>query len=77
MSTSERYTQAKLRKKLYMDKQQIQIAWIPQHLAKIGKTLTISDDDGWEVVETYSTIDCNTANMKSRDWTKQRKASDI
>ncbi len=56
----------------------IHTAWIPEHLAHIGKTLKIKDEDGWIVVD-VSQIRMSKEYIEEheRDYKIQRKASDI
>jgi hypothetical protein len=58
------------------------VSWIPSHLARVGRTVKLQDDEGnwsegWTVVEVYQTCPTNEAVERSRDWKHQRKASDI
>ena len=55
--------------------------WLPTTYAKKGRTVKLkrsdgSWDDGWTVHAVYGTMDEDAARLKSRDHTKQRKASD-
>tara|TARA_Y100000310_G_scaffold307018_1_gene348765 strand:- start:44597 stop:44830 length:234 start_codon:yes stop_codon:yes gene_type:complete len=52
-------------------------AWIPKKYSIIGKFIKILDDDGWEVIEQYSTLDGETVNNNSRDYKNHRKATDV
>jgi len=54
-----------------------QISWIPAKFVKIGKVLKLKGEDGWLVKETYSTLDEKVVEANSRDFIKQRDASDI
>jgi len=55
-----------------------QISWLPERFAKTGKFLKLKEDDGWEVKEVYGPeLDEAIVNERSRDYRKQREASDI
>ena len=55
-----------------------QMSWIPERFAKTGKFLRLHDDNGWEVKVVYEpAMDEAVVNERSRDYTKQREASDI
>lgn len=55
-----------------------QMSCIPERFAVAGKFLKLHDDNGWEVREVYGPeMDEAIANERSRDYTKQRDASDI
>lgn len=54
------------------------VAWIPSSFAEKGRSLRIDDVHGnWYVREVHGTRPSDWVNEKSRDYTKQRKASDI
>lgn len=55
-----------------------QTGWISEDLAVAGKTLKDEDGKFWKVKTVYSTtMDEKEANLRSRDYTKTRKATDI
>ncbi len=56
-----------------------QIGWISEELAVIGKTVKDKDDDHiWKIKTVYNfTREEKEANLRSRDYTKTREASDI
>jgi hypothetical protein len=70
------YTQCKINKQEKFD-----IAWIPSRLAKIGKCIKIKYDNvwdnGWFVIDTYSTNTEDHVIEHEMDYRKQRRASDI
>ena len=70
------YTQCQLNKKDRFD-----IAWIPSKFALIGKFIKIKIDDiwdnGWKVVNTYSSNTENHILEHEMEYRKQRRASDI
>jgi hypothetical protein len=58
------------------------IAWIPSEFAAKGRILKLKQEDGswnngWMVEEVYSMHDESFVLEHERDFTKQRKASDI
>jgi len=56
---------------------EFQYSWIPQKFAKVGKIIKLKDDDGWKVVEVFSTMDSKEVQKRSTDYRYQRKVSDI
>jgi len=71
-----------MRKKLSENSHKIRVAWIPERYAKIGKyiKLKIENDvleDGWEVISADSKTKAEEIELCSRDYLKQRKASDV
>lgn len=53
-------------------------AWIPTQFAKVGKKIRIDGKDGvWTVTGVGSTKSKEYAERASRDYLKQREASDI
>jgi len=70
------YTQCKIVK----DKK-CQIAWIPSTYAVINKIIKIkvngSWENGWKVIDVYGVANKEHVETHERDFTKQRKASDI
>ena len=57
-------------------------SWIPSRYAVRGKTLKLKSEDGfwedgWEVVSVGATAPSEEVNERSRDYTKQREASDV
>lgn len=56
-------------------------AWIPIKFAIKGKYIKIKYnnlwDDGWKVLECYSTMDSKYVQERSEDYKNQRKQSDI
>ncbi len=67
------YTQCELRKDNRVD-----VAWIPDIYATVGKCLVIQDEDGWIVTSVFenSTSEYEEVNFNSRDWARTRKYSD-
>lgn len=56
----------------------MEISWIPEQFAKVGKFLKINDDNGWEVKKVYNIVQTSEENNKrSQDYKKTRIASDI
>lgn len=54
------------------------VAWIPSQFAIVGRRLFIDGLPGkWEVIEKYESREASLVELKSRDYLKQRKASDI
>lgn len=58
------------------------MAWLPTKFAKKGKYVKIKKnglnfEDGWLIVEAYSTLDSEYIARRSRDHLHQREASDI
>lgn len=55
--------------------------WIPEMFAKVGKTLKLQDGDGWDEGWVVSSVGVRLESSKvkdnSRDYLRQRKASDI
>jgi hypothetical protein len=71
----EYYVQCELRSGKAQD-----VAWIPGQFAEIGKILKIDGyKNGWIVSEVFETEKKTRkeVNVKSRDYLKQREASDI
>ena len=65
---------------------EIYVCYIPERFAKIGKFVVVTEDFGpgsstiskqWYVKEVYNRRSMVEANLRSRDYIKQRKASDI
>ena len=59
-------------------KNAVNVAYIPEKFAVVGKYLRLVDDDGWKVEtvsEHFQTSQEN--NERSQDYKKTRKASDI
>ncbi len=54
-----------------------QTAWIPARFAKLGTYLKLKDNDGWCVVLVGTELDETLVLDKERDYTRQRKASDL
>lgn len=58
-------------------------SWIPEEFSVKGKVINIKDDNdkwdnGWLVKEVYShSVDEKVVNLRSQDYKKNRKASDI
>lgn len=80
---TENYTQCKLEKQYDNTcRAYSYVVWIPSKFAKIGKMLTVKQDDeswsdGWKVVATYTTQKAAQVEEDARDYLHQRKASDI
>ncbi len=54
------------------------VAWIPSQFAIVGRRLFIDGLPGkWEVLERYESREADQVELKSRDYLKQRKASDV
>jgi len=70
------HVQCKLKKKLASG-ESIQTTWIPKEFAKKGKFVKLKDDDGWEVVEVYSSMLTKDVQKNERNYTHHRKATDI
>lgn len=57
--------------------------WTQKEKASVGKIVKVEENDGtwsndWEIIEVYNTVlPKSIVNERSRDYTKQRKASDI
>ena len=70
------YTQCKINKKYKFD-----IAWIPSKFATIGKIIKIKIDgiwnNGWSVIDVYSSNSEDHILEHEMDYRKQRRASDI
>jgi len=71
------YYQCKLRKGTAY-----QQAWIPEKYSRLKAIVKIKEDgiwdDGWEVVDVGTlAMDEESAVIRSRDYTKQRDASDV
>jgi hypothetical protein len=67
------YKQCRLEKKLLQ-----QTVWLPTQFCILNKIVKIKDDDGWIVKNIYK-VECDEKVVveRSRDYTKQRIASDI
>lgn len=50
-----------------------QVSWIPSKFAVKGKFLKLKEEDGWEVVEVYNTMDSKYVNERSRDHKQLQK----
>lgn len=70
------YTQCKINKKDKFD-----IAWIPSKFANIGRIIKIKIDgiwnNGWSVIDVYSSNSEDHILEHEMDYRKQRRASDI
>lgn len=61
----------------------IQVSWIPECFATFGKYLKLFDEDvdawenGWKVVQVGGRKQSADVNIRSRDFLKTRRASDI
>ena len=55
----------------------VQTSWIPEKFAVKGKWLRLKGEDHWRVVKVYGRRESREVHERSRDFTKQRKASDI
>lgn len=75
------YTQCKLIKQLQEGTAQ-QVAWIPSEKAIVGNMIKLKDketsqwDDGWKVIEAWTSRSAEEANERSRDFKTQHHASD-
>ena len=58
-----------------------QYSWIPEPFCVKGKTLKLKEDgvwtDGWKVLEAWEPKPAEWVEAHERDYTKNRKASDI
>lgn len=59
-----------------------QVTYLPEKFAIVGKPLRLKEDDGtwtdgWVVKEVYQRKETAEVNIRSRDYTRQREASDI
>lgn len=58
-----------------------QCTWLPEKFAAVNKVVELKEgnewEDGWIVKEVHSRKLSDEVNLHSRDFTKQRKASDI
>ena len=58
-----------------------QVSWLPEQYARVGKILSLSangqDEGVWRVDEVGSRLHMKEVGERSRDYLKQRKASDI
>ena len=72
MAKNNTMTQCKLGRKDIID-----IAWIPNKFAKVGKYLRIKEVNGWKVLEVWNSRSANEVRDRERDYLKTRKASDI
>ena len=71
---TQTYTQCKMSRDANVE----YVAWIPSKFAVVGKKITIEGKDGtWQVVERYSSKDAKYVEECSRDYLRQREASDI
>lgn len=53
------------------------VVWIPKRYAVLGARLVIDSKPGdWLVVQTYSSMEYDEVNERSRDYTRQRDFSD-
>ena len=67
------YKQCRMTKKSAID-----IAWIPEKFAVVGKYLRIGDDNGWKVESVSSVVQTSEENNeRSQDYKRTRRASDI
>ena len=67
------YRQCELRRKDTMD-----VAWIPEEFARIGKWLRIRGENAWQVVRVGENRKSQQYLLEhERDWMYQREASDI
>lgn len=76
------HTQCRLEKMLSPDHLRIQMAWIPNQFAIVGNYVRLKQsdgswDNGWLIAETFTTLDSAYVNERSRDFTRQREASDL
>lgn len=55
----------------------IQVSWIPEKYAKLGKVLKLGNNDGWVVTEKWEKENSKTVNILSQLYKHQRKVSDI
>lgn len=77
MTKEQTYTQCKYAQETATGKK-FDVAWIPSNFAKVGKKIRIDDKDGvWTIESVGSTKSAKTAMEDSRDYLKQREASDI
>ena len=53
------------------------MSWIPEKHAITGHFVKLKDDDGWEIVKVFGTMDSKKVQERSVDYRNQRKMSDI
>lgn len=69
MAKNTTHTQCRLRRGNMM-----MVSWIPSKFAVVDKYLKLRDREtggwvnGWQVIETYTTMDSSYINERSRDW---------
>jgi len=76
------YCQCEMKKELDKDMYKVHVAWIPEKYAKAGKYIKIKQEDGawddhWLVTSVGCKKEASSVEINSRDYLKQREASDI
>jgi hypothetical protein len=80
---SEFYRQCDLSRRLAEDRIEWMTSWIPEEKAKIGNIVRLRNSaqeewsEGWLVVAIYTRRLYTELEITERDWTRQRKASDV
>jgi hypothetical protein len=80
---SEFYRQCELRRPIGVDQFEVMISWIPDEKAKVGNIVRLRNSaeeewsEGWLVVAAYDRRPYADLETTERDWTRQRKASDV
>jgi hypothetical protein len=80
---SEFYRQCELFRKISGDLEEKMVSWIPEEKAKVNNIVRLRNSseeewsEGWLVVAVYGKRSYAELETTERDWTKQRKASDI
>ena len=74
------HRQCTLEKKVSTSCSKFRITWIPEKFAIIGRFLELQDngvwENGWKVIQIGARKGSEEVNERSRDYKKQRKASD-
>jgi hypothetical protein len=80
---SEFYRQCELRRQVGPDQFEVMTSRIPDEKAKVGNIVrlrnSVEDEwsEGWLVVAAYGCCPYADLKITERDWTRQRKASDV
>jgi len=74
---TETHTQCKLQRG-----NSLTVSWIPTRYAVKNSYVKLQDEagvwiDGWQVLETWTTLPTEVVTARERDWAHQREASDI
>jgi hypothetical protein len=79
MGKRDQYAQCKLRR----GTGEIQVAWIPAGIAKVGNTVRVRNrasepwSEGWEVLSAGRPVDAATVIANAREWSAHRQVTDI